>query len=290
MSDNTSIKDVDKELANRVADKEGSRDSRDATEALLDLHLDTQAVGSRVSLSPKSNINSTEDVDEAAPIDEAEEESVSSDHEDDSDKQETGSEDSANESDDDGGEESKDAEESSLPIGWMSAQLQLLEEEVSNLKKERRKIKGQNTRLRQALNQRKAQFTEKEKELKQLKKENETLSKRLSDINLDTSVTAEVSKLNKQDAKSKLNEALKSKRNLEKDISKLETDIRKKDDIISKYKIRANELDSELTHQKKMHKDEIAFIRKALRSKEKVVEDLEKENKTLAKNACSFPL
>ena len=246
MSDNTSIKDVDKELANRVADKEGSRDSRDATEALLDLHLDTQAVGSRVSLSPKSNINSTEDVDEAAPIDEAEEESVSSDHEDDSDKQETGSEDSANESDDDGGEESKDAEESSLPIGWMSAQLQLLEEEVSNLKKERRKIKGQNTRLRQALAQRKAQYNESVKEVKILKKENETLAKQLSDINVDTSVNAEVSKLTNKDVKAKLNEALKEKRTLEGKISKLETDLRKKDDLLSKYKMRNNELDAEL--------------------------------------------
>ena len=59
MSDDTSTKDVDKELADHVADKVADKGSVAASEALMDLHLETQAVGSnRVSLSPNSNIHS----------------------------------------------------------------------------------------------------------------------------------------------------------------------------------------------------------------------------------------
>ena len=243
-----STKDVDKELADHVADKVADKGSVAASEALMDLHLETQAVGSnRVSLSPNSNIHSNEDVDVLASGDEEEEESPPSDEGEELEESDEESDPEDSDEDVEDVPEEADEEESEAgPIGWMSAQLKILEDEANELKKERRKIKGQNTRLRQALAQRKAQYNESVKEVKILKKENETLAKQLSDINVDTSVNAEVSKLTNKDVKAKLNEALKEKRTLEGKISKLETDLRKKDDLLSKYKMRNNELDAEL--------------------------------------------
>ena len=59
MSDSITKNEVNKELANRLADPEADRDSMRASEALLGL-LETQCpIGSRVSISPNVSISTS---------------------------------------------------------------------------------------------------------------------------------------------------------------------------------------------------------------------------------------
>ena len=178
MSDNTTTVDVDKELADRVDSPETNEGSQSASEALLGLQLETQAAPSRVSLSPNNRVLKSGDEDD--------EEEESDDEEDSEDEEEDPQDDvsEAEEEEADSVATSKGVEEteSDLPIGWMSAQLKLLEDESKSLKKELRKFKGQNTRLRQALAKRKAEYDTANKEVKSLKKENETLMQRCVEV------------------------------------------------------------------------------------------------------------
>ena len=142
MSTNKTVDDVDKEVANPVADNLNEKESKTASEALIDDQLETEAVSGWVSLSPKT-INRLSNNDEEDEV-EAEESAIlqlqqDSEEEEDDDEEEE----EVSDEDSKGNEEQEDEEESCEPMGWIRAQLKILEDESKELKLELRKVKGQ---------------------------------------------------------------------------------------------------------------------------------------------------
>ena len=186
MSTNKSTNDIDEELATRVADNTRKR----SVETLQDVHPETQALvqvaRARVSMSPNKSITNTEDNNSDDDI-ALEEESTPEDSGKGTgtDEEEDSVVSSNTPDEEESVEEENEETEVDAPIGWMSAQLKILEDEARKLKDERRKIKGQNSRLQKALANRKAKFDEATKEIKALKKENNALSKKIDDYNID---------------------------------------------------------------------------------------------------------
>ena len=270
-------KDVEESIDSNVSDASSAEsviDPVEASEALLELNnFETQVPSVRVSFAPDDDVEETLQASKEGSVN-----SVSGSVNTVSGVSALSS--SKKSSDD-------DVEDGDLPEGWLSTKLHLLLDELEEAKEKEKDLEKCNKKLNDTIEKNKKAYDKKVVELnvsvKSLKKELTAVKKENVSLASSGAVSAEVIKAQKAEASKKLAEALKSKKNLDGRISKLEGEATKRALDLGRYRARVTELESEIQSTKRIYKEEIAELKKQKKSHEDNAKDLEKEVKVLKK-------
>ena len=255
MSDERLIDNVNHELASHLDSPVADRSSLQASQALMGLYETQMPTNqNRVSLTPnRHNHLNGGCVDDATDIGQAHQ-SVSDDTSE--DKEDAGTVDGTENPE---CESVRSDDSECLPVGWMTSTLKDMEEENAKVVKELNKqidsLKKKNERLTESIGSIKG-------EVKSLKKNNSSLLKENTKLTSSDASTVERYKSLLREKENQAKDALKHKRTIEVQYNSLQKDYNKKDKDLVQARIQIKELDSNLSLEKRFHKNEVDTIKK----------------------------